>query len=59
MNPLEDIAAGLDAALVLFLKSYIGQTSPYGARVSRSRLRCRDSERLGLFRGRQAGVFIV
>ena len=49
---LEDIAAGLDVALVSFLKSYIGQTSPYGARVSRSRLRCRDSERLGLFRGR-------
>ena len=34
MNPLEDIAAGLDVALVLFLKSYIGQTSPLGARQS-------------------------
>ena len=32
---LEDIAAGLDVALVLFLKSYIGQTSPHGERVSR------------------------
>ena len=57
MNPHEDIAARLDAALILFYNPIFGQTSPYGARVSRSRLRCRDSERLGLFRGRQAGVF--
>ena len=59
MNPIEDIAAGLDVALVLFLKSYIGQTSPHGARVSRPGSHCRDSERLGLFRGRQAGIHFL
>lgn len=30
MNPLEDIAAGLDVALVLFLKSYFWSNQPAG-----------------------------
>ena len=36
--------------------SYFQPTSPLGAR-SCPGSRCRDSGRLGLFRGRQAGVF--
>ena len=53
-DPIDDIVAGLDATFYFFYILF-SATSPLGAR-SCPGSRCRDSGRLGLFRGRQAGI---